>query len=275
MAYTRNRSEKKQGLRSMSRRRMIKPEFWGNEQLAECSFAARLLFIGLMNFEDDNGLLEYRSKKIKMNVFPGDNVDIDKFITELVDNGLIEVYESSGHEYIWTINFTKHQRVDKPSYEYPTPNEGILARHGFCLVGDKITKATSDVEPNSKNFAQVKLREDKVSKDKIKFLDTVLLTQAEHEKLLEKFKTEKLRDAGIELLNNYLMSKGKKYRSHYHVLIGWVLDEIKKKFPSEINQFFKEPKESESIKTQRRLAESLGMTLEEYLEQRNKKLGIT
>lgn len=167
----------------MPRNRMIKPEFWGNEQLVECSFGARLLFIGLMNFADDNGLLQNRPKKIKMNIFPADNVDVEKFINELVNVELIQLYESNGHEYIWIINFTKHQRIDKPNYDSPTPNEVTLAKHGFCLFGKKIvitkTQTTGDMganstnDPhfsltNSSNFEQDKTRQDKLSKDKNK-----------------------------------------------------------------------------------------------------------
>jgi hypothetical protein len=41
----------------MARIRTIKPEFWTDEKIVECSFEARLMFIGMFNFADDKGNL--------------------------------------------------------------------------------------------------------------------------------------------------------------------------------------------------------------------------
>jgi hypothetical protein len=41
----------------MARIRTIKPEFWTDEKVVECSFEARLMFIGMFNFADDKGNL--------------------------------------------------------------------------------------------------------------------------------------------------------------------------------------------------------------------------
>ena len=60
----------------MPRNRMIKSEFWTSEQIIFCSPLARLLFIGLWNFADDNGVHPASYIKIKAEVFPGDNIDI-------------------------------------------------------------------------------------------------------------------------------------------------------------------------------------------------------
>lgn len=53
----------------MARIRTVKPEFWTDEKVVECSISARLLFIGLFNFADDKGCLERSPKRIKMQVF--------------------------------------------------------------------------------------------------------------------------------------------------------------------------------------------------------------
>ena len=56
--------------------------------------------------------------------------------------------------------------------------------------------------------------------DKRKFLDFVLLTDDEHKNLISKFgKTETLE--WIERLNEYIGSKGKKYKSHYFTILSW------------------------------------------------------
>ena len=60
----------------MARIRTIKPEFWTDEKIVELSAFARLLFIGLWNFADDAGRMEFSAKRLKMQIFPADDVDI-------------------------------------------------------------------------------------------------------------------------------------------------------------------------------------------------------
>jgi hypothetical protein len=76
----------------MPRARNIKPGFWTNESLGECSLGARLLFIGLWGMADFRGTLEYRHKRIKATIFPYDNIEIKPLIGELVKQKLIGVY---------------------------------------------------------------------------------------------------------------------------------------------------------------------------------------
>lgn len=109
----------------MARIRTIKPEFWTSEQVVECSPNARLMFIGLMNFVDDNGVHPAKPMRIKMQVFPGDGFgasEISDFISELENAGLIRCYEVDGEAYLQITGFTKHQRIDQPSYKFPLPN---------------------------------------------------------------------------------------------------------------------------------------------------------
>lgn len=93
----------------MARARNIKPSFFQNDQLVELPFETRLLFIGLWTLADREGRLEYRPKKIKMEIFPADNVDVSKSVKELLDNGFITVYESNNVKVIQVTNFKKHQ----------------------------------------------------------------------------------------------------------------------------------------------------------------------
>jgi hypothetical protein len=91
------------------RARNIKPGFFKNEDLAECDLSARLLFIGLWCLADREGRLEYRPRKIKAEVFPYDNVSIDKLVHQLADKKFIIIYSINGLNYIQIENFTKHQ----------------------------------------------------------------------------------------------------------------------------------------------------------------------
>ncbi len=108
----------------MARIRSIKPEFFTSDQVVCCSRSARLLFIGLWCFSDDAGRHPASAKRIKMEVFPGDQFNtkqIDALITELIDNELVCEYESQGVPYWQITKWKKHQRIDKPTVRHPSP----------------------------------------------------------------------------------------------------------------------------------------------------------
>ena len=49
----------------MARIRTVKPEFWTDRRVGECSPNARLLFIATWNFADDHGGLDRSAKQLK------------------------------------------------------------------------------------------------------------------------------------------------------------------------------------------------------------------
>ncbi|MDY7559933.1 hypothetical protein QN366_04975 [Pseudomonas sp. CCC3.2] len=93
----------------MARSRNIKPGFFSNEHLAEVDFATRLLFIGLWTEADREGRLEDRPRRLKMALFPADNLDIDSMLFSLHDLGFIDRYSVDGANYIQIVNWAKHQ----------------------------------------------------------------------------------------------------------------------------------------------------------------------
>ena len=97
----------------MARIRTIKPDFWTDEKVVEISAFARLLFIGLWNFADDDGRMQYSPKKIKMQIFPADSLDISELFGEIRGSSLIDVYVVDNIEYLEIRNFSKHQKIDK------------------------------------------------------------------------------------------------------------------------------------------------------------------
>lgn len=100
--------EHNKGERPM-RARNIKPGFFKNEYLAECSPLARILFAGLWCMADREGRLEYRPKRIKAEILPYDNASIEKLISELQDRRFLQIYNADGEQYLNIINFRKHQ----------------------------------------------------------------------------------------------------------------------------------------------------------------------
>lgn len=93
----------------MARARNIKPGFFRNADLVELPFEARLLFIGLWTLADRAGRLEDKTKQIKIELFPSDNVDCDALLDLICQSKMLERYEVDGVRYLQVVNFTKHQ----------------------------------------------------------------------------------------------------------------------------------------------------------------------
>jgi len=97
----------------MPRARNIKPSFFTNENLVELPLEDRLLFIGLWTMADRSGRMEDRPKRIKITLFPADNIDVDESLQRLQEAGFLERYQIDGRKYIQIWKFEKHQNPHK------------------------------------------------------------------------------------------------------------------------------------------------------------------
>lgn len=115
----------------MARARNIKPGFFTNDLIAEIPALGRLLFQGLWCHADREGRLEDRPKKIKAEILPYDDCDVDQLLNALHSRGFILRYAVDGRRYIQVVNFTKHQNphVKESASEIPAPDE-----HGASTV---------------------------------------------------------------------------------------------------------------------------------------------
>jgi hypothetical protein len=93
----------------MARARNIKPGFFKNEDLAECSPWARLCFAGLWTLADREGRLEDRPKRIKGELFPYDSIEVEPLLQELERFKFIVRYETEGMKAIQIAEFKRHQ----------------------------------------------------------------------------------------------------------------------------------------------------------------------
>lgn len=108
----------------MARIRSIKPEFWTDEKIVELSPWARLLFIGLWNFADDDGRMVYSPKRAKMQIFPADLVEVSELIGELRRENLVRIYTVDSVEYLEIPGFSRHQKIDRrTASKLPPPPE--------------------------------------------------------------------------------------------------------------------------------------------------------
>lgn len=134
----------------MARARNIKPGFFKNEELVELPFEHRLLFIGLWTLADREGRLEDKPKRIKMEVFPADDVDVDAGLRALHDRKFVVRYSNDEGNFLEICAFKKHQNPhysEKPSVIKPPDSESTPR---VPLVETGVSRADS-LNPDSLN----------------------------------------------------------------------------------------------------------------------------
>lgn len=123
----------------MARIRTIKPEFWTSSQIVECSPSARLAFVGMWNFCDDGGVHVADCRRLKMEVFPGDDItvaDVQRLIDELMSAGLLDEYEVGGQKY-WEVTGWRHQKIERPTFKHPKrPKFGEASRSNHRALAE-------------------------------------------------------------------------------------------------------------------------------------------
>lgn len=97
----------------MARARNIKPKFFQNDELGDLPPLARLLFIGLWTIADFKGCLEFRPKRIKTQLLPYDECDIEVLSNYLDKSGFISIYSVQGQRYVKVLKFDQHQTPHK------------------------------------------------------------------------------------------------------------------------------------------------------------------
>lgn len=185
----------------MPRNRMIKHDFWADEKTGQLSIGARLMFVGTWNFADDIGVFRGNFAYLKANIFPYDEKitikDIKIFCNELVKNGLVIEGKFNDETYFLIKNFSKHQKVNRPSdfrFVQNTDKHNVLELFNsvsthYILSDDSLTKEKEkekekDKDKASKDDSIIKIvdylnnatgKNYKASTDKTKKLITSLL----------------------------------------------------------------------------------------------------
>lgn len=119
----------------LARIRTIKPEFWVDDVMVELPYETRLLFIGLWNFVDDEGYIEDKPKRIKMQIFPADDVLIEDSLNDLVRSGRLHAFDSEQGPILQIANWGRHQKINRPT---PTRFSGITPKNGRGSVSTHV-----------------------------------------------------------------------------------------------------------------------------------------
>ena len=74
---------------------------------------------------DRDGRLEYRPKRIKAEVLPYDECDIEKLLGQLADKSFLQLYCVNNQYYVEILNFRKHQNchIKEAASTIPAPDE--------------------------------------------------------------------------------------------------------------------------------------------------------
>lgn len=139
----------------MARSRNIKPGFFIDELLAECAFESRLLFSGLWCLADREGRLRDRPKKIKGEIFPHDNVNVEILLAELASKldedgspAFLIRYVVDGIRYIQVVHFLSHQNPHKNERDSIIPTPESIAKPRVCTEHPNTTRALPEDSPS-------------------------------------------------------------------------------------------------------------------------------
>lgn len=204
----------------MAKGRMLQKRISNSRKMANLSSdTTRLLYTWMLSHLDINGCF-YADPVMVNNIVMTRLLKpikvIEACLDELEREGLIIRYESDGERYLSYPDFEEKQPSLQPTKEgkpdIPPPTLEQL-------------QSNSRVTPDQLHH---NIKESKVKEEKIKHLDSVFLTEGELKKLHD-LHGELLTNDAIEILNAYIMSSGKKYKSHYHTLIQWPIDKAREK----------------------------------------------
>jgi len=89
----------------MARARILKPEFWSDEKLAQVSREVRLTFAGLWTCSDDYGVTKGHPAWLKSQIFPYDTdltlTQFQQWLADLERIGVIDPFTADGTGTLW------------------------------------------------------------------------------------------------------------------------------------------------------------------------------
>lgn len=133
----------------MARSRNIKPGFFKNEDLAECSAWARLCFAGLWTLADREGRLADRPKRIKGELFAFDSIEVEPLLVELAERGFILRYTAGGVAVIAIPAFLKHQNPHHREQDSEFPPPPSLGLEPVCMTQKPGAFTSMDQKPEA------------------------------------------------------------------------------------------------------------------------------
>jgi|GEM_PF-1687841 len=115
----------------LARVRQIHPELWSDAKVVQLSGCAQLLFLGALNFADDEGRIEWNARQFQARFLSRFSLEeIAAWMGEVSTVGLATVYRAHGREYAYFRNFRRYQYTNKPRPSMlPAPDEAPRASY--------------------------------------------------------------------------------------------------------------------------------------------------
>lgn len=123
-----------------------------------------------------------------------------------------------------------NQNADSPDTEKQDAENLHLEIQSIENQGQLNTYLSSMKESNMKELNGTASASPKKKADKKKYAEAVTMTEEEYQKLSEQH-SKAFVDKCIEILNNYKLSSGKRYKSDYHTILNWVIERVSKDYP--------------------------------------------
>ena len=135
--------------------RSIKPEFWRSQDITDLDWETRLLFIGLWSYVDDNGVGKDHEPSIIGDLFAADMFSdpretvarVSRGLQKLSEAGRIARYDTEKGPCLYIVNWSKHQRIDKPNRARLDPPPPELQASGGDSRGSRESVAKSQRIP--------------------------------------------------------------------------------------------------------------------------------
>ena len=223
-------------------KRMIDTEIWKKEWFLKLSPKMKMFWIYLITNCNHAGIWEVNFTLAEFMV--GDKLDSNE-VKEILDGKIREIdngekwfipsyvpFQYSSNN-LSNVMKSVMKILKKYGLDEEVKNSLIEVKEGIkrgSLTPPKPLKKgsnNSNSYSNNKDKDYNKGNKKKGILKKKKYMDAVFLTTEEYEKLKEKLGKDV--DMAIEILNNYKMAKGKRYKSDYHAIFNWVIDKVKEK----------------------------------------------
>ena len=139
---------------------------------------------------------------------------VQRFIVLLESDQMIVRKSDQKANHICILNYCKYQ--DMRTDSEPIVNQQRTKSEPRVNLNNNVNKVNND----NNNYTPSKNK-------KIKFLDCVYLDEIERDKLIKDYTLHGFNKI-VQIINDYKMANGKKYKSDYHAIKNWVIDRYRK-----------------------------------------------
>ena len=100
------------------RNRILQKSFWTSSEIIELEIHERLLFLGMTNHADDEGIIKTAPRALKAKIFPADNMSVDKIDKALIKMNILGlIVFNEDRSLCRFVNWFDFQKINRP---YPS-----------------------------------------------------------------------------------------------------------------------------------------------------------